>query len=178
MIQAGEGGGIGETWISSSRCASAWASMRAPFSTRPGRCVFLRRGYCPWGAENGAVKPEIAISRSRHGSPTSGSGCDVYGGPRPVANTTDLIGAGVAKLGPGTPTAPAIPHVVFVGEAEWGWWGGGRSMPPLEHLTVAQRGGAGGRACAPCGTDRHRVVRRGPCSQAAPVGRAAAALIR
>jgi len=43
-------------------------------------------------------------------------------------------------------------------------------MPPLEHLCVAQRGGVGGRACAPCGTDGQRVARRGPCRQAARAG--------
>jgi len=53
-----------------------------------------------------------------------------------VDNAAHLIGAGVAKLGPGTPAAPAIPHAACVGKAEWGWWGGGRSVPPLEHLTA------------------------------------------
>jgi len=72
----------------------------------------------------------------------------MHGNPRPAANTAYLIGAGVAKLGPGTPAAPAVPHAACIGEAGLCWWGGGCSVPPLKHRTalrsVVGRGGRPG----------------------------------
>jgi len=126
-----------------------------PVSPRPGRRVAQQCMGCPRGAGTTRRRPQIAISRSRQVFSTSGSGCDVHGGPRPAANTADLIGAGVAKLGPGTPAAPAIPRPACVGEAEWGWWGGGCSVPPLEHLTALRS--VVGRAAGPA----HRAALTG-----------------
>jgi len=129
--------------------------MRAPRSPRPGRGGTLRCRDCPRGAGTTRRSPEIAISRSRLVRPTSGSGCDVHGGQQRVSNPIHLIGAGVTKLGPGTPAAPAISHAACVGEAEWGWWGGGRSVPLLEHLTALRS--VVGRAAGPA----HRTALTG-----------------
>jgi len=88
------------------------------------------------GGGNDTAELKIVISLFKPVAPISGSECAVHNVEQRVANATDLIGAGVAKLGPGAPAAPAIPHTACAGEAEWGWWGGGRSVPPLEHLTA------------------------------------------